>query len=99
MSIKYIDDVYTYQTEEEIYHLIKFWEPDVRILGEDYISEGDDGKPIPDLVGHNGKVLMKENINKSRNTYSVNSLVCGTVLYDLANYTVYINRYGIRCNN
>ena len=25
----------------------------------------DDGKPIPDLVGHNGKVLMKENINKS----------------------------------
>ena len=45
MSIKYIDDVYIYQTEDELYNLIKFWKPDVRILGEDYI--GDDGKPIP----------------------------------------------------
>ena len=45
MSIKYIDDVYTYQTEEELYNLIKFWKPDVRILGEDYI--GEDGKPKP----------------------------------------------------
>ena len=45
MSIKYIDDVYTYQTEEELYNLIKFWKPDIRILGEDYI--GDNGKHIP----------------------------------------------------
>ena len=47
MSIKHIDDVYTYQTEEELYHLIKFWKPDIRILGEDYIREGADGKAIP----------------------------------------------------
>ena len=40
------DDVYIYQTEEELYNLIKFWKPDVRILGEDYISEGKDGKPM-----------------------------------------------------
>jgi len=49
MAIKYIDDVYTYQTEEELYELIKFWKPDVRILGEDYISKdsftGDDLPP------------------------------------------------------
>jgi cytidyltransferase-like protein len=45
MSIKYIDEVYIYQTEEELYNLIKFWKPDVRILGEDYI--GDNGKPKP----------------------------------------------------
>ena len=45
MSIKYIDDVYIYQTEEELYNLIKFWKPDVRILGEDYI--GEDGRPRP----------------------------------------------------
>ena len=43
-AIKYIDEVYTYQTEEELYELIKFWKPDIRILGEDYISEGSDGK-------------------------------------------------------
>ena len=28
----------------QLYELIKFWKPDVRILGEDYISEGDHGK-------------------------------------------------------
>ena len=44
MSIKYIDDVYTYQTEEELYNLIVFWKPDIRILGEDYIKNG---KAIP----------------------------------------------------
>ena len=45
MAIEYVDEVYMYQTEEELYNLIKFWKPDIRILGEDYI--GDDGKPIP----------------------------------------------------
>ena len=49
MAIRYIDDVYTYQTEEELYNLIKFWKPDVRILGEDYIEKesftGDDLPP------------------------------------------------------
>tara|TARA_R100001015_G_C4515233_1_gene85753 strand:- start:18 stop:470 length:453 start_codon:yes stop_codon:yes gene_type:complete len=44
-AIKYIDEVYTYQTEDELYNLIKFFKPDIRILGEDYI--GDDGKPKP----------------------------------------------------
>jgi len=49
MAIKYVDEVYTYQTEEELYELIKFWKPDVRILGEDYIGKksftGDDLPP------------------------------------------------------
>ena len=49
MAIQYVDDVYTYQTEEELYELIKFWKPDVRILGEDYIGKesftGDDLPP------------------------------------------------------
>ena len=45
MSIKYIDEVYMYQTEEELLELIKFIDPDVRVLGEDYIDNpftGDD---------------------------------------------------------
>jgi glycerol-3-phosphate cytidylyltransferase len=41
MSIKYIDDVYIYQSEEELYKLIEWLKPDIRILGEDYI-----GKPF-----------------------------------------------------
>ena len=44
-SIKYIDEVYIYQTEEELRNLIDFFNPDIRILGEDYI--GDNGKPLP----------------------------------------------------
>ena len=46
MAIQYVDEVYTYQTEEELYELIKFWKPDVRILGEDYILDGKNGKAI-----------------------------------------------------
>ena len=50
MSIKYIDDVYTYQTEEELYDLIKFWKPDIRILGEDYIGKPFTGDELPPRV-------------------------------------------------
>mgnify|MGYP003125222187 CR=1 FL=1 len=34
MAIQYVDDVYMYQTEEELIELIKFFKPDIRILGE-----------------------------------------------------------------
>jgi glycerol-3-phosphate cytidylyltransferase len=51
MAIEYIDDVYVYQTEEELYELIKFWKPDVRILGEDYIGRTDfTGYDLPPKV-------------------------------------------------
>ena len=50
MSIKYIDDVYTYQTEEELCDLIKFWKPDIRILGEDYIGKPFTGDDLPPRV-------------------------------------------------
>jgi cytidyltransferase-like protein len=45
MAIKYIDEVYIYQTEKDLLKLIEFFKPDVRILGEDYIGKpftGDD---------------------------------------------------------
>ena len=47
MAIQYIDDVYMYQTEEELYELIKFWKPQVRILGEDYIGKSFTGDDLP----------------------------------------------------
>ena len=50
-AIKYIDEVFTYQTEEELYELIKFWKPDIRILGEDYIGRTDfTGADLPPKV-------------------------------------------------
>ena len=42
MSIKYVDEVVTYQTEEDLIQLMEFYKPDVRILGDDYI-----GKDLP----------------------------------------------------
>ena len=47
MSIKHIDEVYMYQTEEELVELIKFWKPDLRILGEDYIGKPFTGDDLP----------------------------------------------------
>lgn len=45
MAIRYIDEVFIYQTEEELLELIKIFKPHVRILGEDYLGKpftGDD---------------------------------------------------------
>jgi cytidyltransferase-like protein len=50
MAIKYIDEVYMYQTEEELVDLIKFWKPDIRILGEDYIGKSFTGDDLPPRV-------------------------------------------------
>lgn len=47
MSIKYVDEVFTYQTEDELVELIKFWRPDLRILGEDYIGKPFTGSDLP----------------------------------------------------
>lgn len=47
MAIQYIDEVYMYQTEEELLGLIKFWKPDLRILGEDYINAPFTGDDLP----------------------------------------------------
>ena len=41
MSIKYIDNVFTYDTESELIELLKGLNPDVRFLGDDY-----KGKPF-----------------------------------------------------
>jgi glycerol-3-phosphate cytidylyltransferase len=38
-SIKYIDDIKTYNTEEELILLLKVLKPNIRFLGEDYINK------------------------------------------------------------
>jgi glycerol-3-phosphate cytidylyltransferase len=47
MSIQYIDEVYMYQTEEELLNLIKIFKPDLRILGEDYLGKSFTGDDLP----------------------------------------------------
>ena len=44
-SIKYIDRVYVYETENDLYTLLKALRPDIRFLGDDYVDKkytGDD---------------------------------------------------------
>ena len=47
MSLKYVDDVYMYQTEQQLLELIEFWKPSVRILSEDYIGKTFTGDHLP----------------------------------------------------
>ena len=47
MFIQYIDEVVTYQTEEDLIKLIEFYNPDVRILGDDYIGKRFTGDHLP----------------------------------------------------
>ena len=44
-AVKYVDEVITYNTEKDLYELLKKLNPDVRILGDDYKGKsftGDD---------------------------------------------------------
>jgi len=44
-AVKYIDEIIEYSTEKELYELLKKLNPDIRILGTDYINKsftGDD---------------------------------------------------------
>ena len=44
-AVKYVDEIFTYDTEEELYKKLLDINPDVRILGSDYIGKsftGDD---------------------------------------------------------
>ena len=50
MACRYVDEVYTYQTEDELYELIKFFKPDIRILGDDYIGKSFTGDDLPPKV-------------------------------------------------
>jgi len=47
MAVRYVDEVYMYQTEDELYDLIKNFKPDLRILGEDYIGKSFTGDDLP----------------------------------------------------
>ena len=50
MAIQYIDEVFVYQTEEELRELIIYFKPDIRILGEDYIGKSFTGDDLPPKV-------------------------------------------------
>ena len=78
LSIKYIDDVYSYTYEESLYELLKLGSFGIRFLGEDYVGKpytGDVLKiPIHWLDRGHGwsttkyKKLIAESYEKSNNS-------------------------------
>lgn len=50
MELESVDAVYSYQNEDELYNLIQFFKPDIRILGEDYIGKRFTGDDLPPKV-------------------------------------------------
>jgi len=50
MAVSYVDEVFVYQTEEELYNLIVNFKPDIRILGEDYIGKTFTGDDLPPKI-------------------------------------------------
>ena len=73
MAIRYIDEVYVYQTEEELKGLIKFFKPDIRILGEDYIGKSFTGDDLPPKVVYTTRALrLVNNKNERYDCYANN---------------------------
>lgn len=46
-SIKYIDEIITYNTEKELYTLLQWLNPDVRIIGSDWRGKTYTGHDLP----------------------------------------------------
>ena len=46
-AIKYIDEIVIYNTENELYDLLKEINPDIRILGSDYKNKSFTGDDLP----------------------------------------------------
>lgn len=46
MSIKYVDNVFVYDTEADLLHLLNILQPSVRFLGDDYKGKNFTGKDL-----------------------------------------------------
>ena len=46
MSIKYVDNVFVYDTEADLLHLLNILQPSVRFLGDDYKDKSFTGKDL-----------------------------------------------------
>jgi len=85
-SIKYIDDIIIYSTENELYKLLKEINPEIRFLGDDYKNKKINGEdlniPIHYLNRNHGwsstkfKELISNNLKKSY--YIIKRMNCGT---------------------
>jgi glycerol-3-phosphate cytidylyltransferase len=50
LALRYVDEVLTYTTEDDLVELIKKINPDIRILGTDYIGKPITGQNLPPKI-------------------------------------------------
>ena len=75
-GIKYIDEIYVYSTEEELFGLLKVINPDIRIMGTDW-----KGKPF---TGYDLKIPIHWH-NRDQHTFSTRNLRHRVIKSELKN--------------
>ncbi len=55
MAVKYVDEVHTYTTEDELVQLLIKLKPDVRIIGEDHRGKEFTGQELPIEIYFNSR--------------------------------------------
>jgi len=70
-AIKYIDEIIIYDTEDDLYQLLKNIKPDIRILGSDYINKSYTGDDLNIKIYYHKRehsyssTNLRDRINKS----------------------------------
>ena len=77
-SIRYVDEIAPYNTEDDLLNLLKFYKPDVRFLGSDYNKAGTKNK----LTGR----LLCTNIHYISRFHSYSSSGIRTKIYEAEKY-------------
>ena len=54
-ACKYVDKIITYDTEEDLYNLLKELKPDIRFLGEDHKGKPFTGDDLPIKIVYNSR--------------------------------------------
>ena len=72
-AVKYVDEIFTYDTEEELYKKLLDINPDVRILGSDYISKSFTGDDLDIKIYYHDR-------NHNYSTTNLRKKVCGIIL-------------------
>lgn len=83
MALTTVDKVIPYQTEEDLHNLLRWYEPEVRFLGEDYIGKSFTGDDLPIRIHYikrdhgwsttKYKQLIADSINEKNNLSSTGS--------------------------
>ena len=71
-AVKYVDKIFTYNTEEELYKKLLEIKPDVRILGSDYIGKSFTGDDLDIKIYYHDR-------NHNYSTTNLRKKICGII--------------------